>query len=137
MAAALFAYRQIKSNVASQLEVTANSIFVQYLRESMKYPEFIGAKADAFDFQAETFNDSHEKFVQYEFFVDIMLTSFELIFQLGPKEDWKQEIRAHVMEHQLYLSSEYFWKYEKVFEPEFSVFLRSCLKQTSTEGTIT
>lgn len=133
LAAAFVAYRQIKATVASQKEVTANSIFTEYLREAIKFPKFIRPKQDAFDFEKETFEGSREEFSRYEFFVDIMLTAFELIFQLNPGEDWKHEMETHFREHRSYLGSGYFLKFEKGFEPEFAMFLNSCLAQGKAE----
>ncbi len=118
---------QARTNIANQTLITANSVFAQYLQEAVKYPNFVNPSKEVIDCDSQKFSGSHDEFLRYEFFVDTMLTSFELIFHFGRTNDWKHEMMIHFEGHRIYLSSNYFWRYERAFEPAFASFLKWCV----------
>ena len=134
--ALLFAVHQTRANHATQLEALARDHFQHFLELCILYPDFANPSAVRLDVDGGTFDGDPDKFAQYEWFFTACENALEAIFDtVGEQKAWREEIRAVLGEHALYLSST---RYHEVFrntvDRRFQRFIDSWITRRGVAG---
>lgn len=131
-----YARTQIKSNRQVALEQEAQSVYSEYLRLCIEYPEFSSAtlakkklKIDSF---ADISNLLTEDSERYLWFVSYMLSACEKIRLTCPDDcDWEATIRSQISYHGSTLLE--IWKdMEKHYSPELRSLVEDELPKLTT-----
>ena len=113
---------------AIQKEATAKEIFSGFLEQSLQYPHLLSPRDADIDLSTQTLRGSRDEFLQYETYIDLMMTAFENIYEMfGERRDWRDTMTSYFDWHRKYLQSDAFTAYESGLNPRLAEFLHSHL----------
>jgi hypothetical protein len=100
---------QIRASGRATDSTTAAQFYNHLLSKALEYPRFVAPEPKSVDTENEKFDGDQNEFRRYEMFVDLLLTTFDLMRKLRPIDDATDEYMLQwIREHRKLLSSKYF-----------------------------